>query len=920
MNSKSIVLSATLLGLLLACSDGGSGAGNSGAGGSGGPGGGGGSPSGGASGQGGTSFDGGTGGDDGGAGTGGTPDSGVTPDPSGIYISPGGDDANPGTADHPIRTLEHARDLVRTINQAMDADIHVYLEDGTFVLSAPLTLGAEDSGTQGHDVIYAAAPGALPVVSGGLPVAGWKVVDAGKNLWSAPAPDGLVNTRQLYVDGVRALRARGVLPVTLTGTATGYTASAATMATWKNPGDIELVYTGGNALWSEGSYGLGPWTEPRCPIESIQGTTITMAQPCWDNSTKRVSFPPTMFAGRTVNLVGPASVGDRPEFVENAFELLGTPGQWYLDRAARVIYYVPRPGEDLTKADVEAPVLETLISGQGTEGKPIHNIVFSGLQFSYATWLVPSGKEGFSEIQANYTLTGQGANQTQALCDISADVKGTCPFGAWTRTPGNVTFAYDTAIQFVNDAFVHLGAAGLELGNGTEAALVKGCIFTDISGNGVELGGVDLVEPSQGQVTKDNRVQDNHLYDLPVEYHGGVAILTGYAQTTIVSNNQIDHTAYSGISMGWGGWPDKIMKPAQANPSHDNQVSFNLITDHMQLLADGGGIYTQGLTGSSLANGERVEGNVIRGQRGSGHEIYSDNGSTFMTIVGNVLLDCNFDNWGAAHKDYSTGGTTNDPLDIEGNYWQQGDPKTPPAGLVMKGNHLVGNVTQVPAAIVAKAGLEADYHAILDKRFGAPAAPEPPMRVAAFGGDAFAYVSFNPPVFEGSSSVATYTVTSSKGDMATITAADFANSSYVKVLGLTNGTAYTFTVTATNGDGTSSSSLPSGPVTPSVATVTVPGAPQAVSAIPGNGTASVHFKQSLTDGGSPILSYTITSNPGNRSVTVGGAKALTLGTTHTTFDVVDGLSNGTPYTFTVVANNAAGASPAAVTAAVTPAP
>src|SRR6185436_8383876 len=100
-----------------------------------------------------------------------------------------------------------------------------------------------------------------------------------------------------------------------------------------------------------------------------------------------------------------------------------------------------------------------------------------------------------------------------------------------------------------------------ELGNGSQSDRVEGCVFTDISGNGLELGGVDLVAPNATQLTKDNRILNNRLYDLPIEYHGGVAIITGYAVSSTIAHNQIDHTAYSAVSMGWGGWPDKIMKP-----------------------------------------------------------------------------------------------------------------------------------------------------------------------------------------------------------------------------------------------------------------------------------------------------------------------------------------------------------------------
>ncbi|MBI0385667.1 fibronectin type III domain-containing protein, partial [Streptomyces albiflaviniger] len=126
-------------------------------------------------------------------------------------------------------------------------------------------------------------------------------------------------------------------------------------------------------------------------------------------------------------------------------------------------------------------------------------------------------------------------------------------------------------------------------------------------------------------------------YALPREYHGGVAILNGYTRDNTIAHNQIDHVAYSAISMGWGGWPDKIRKPATANVSRDNRVADNLIFDYMQALDDGAGVYTQGLTGSSLDNGEKITGNVIHDGWGLGRTVYTDNGCTYVTVEGNVL-------------------------------------------------------------------------------------------------------------------------------------------------------------------------------------------------------------------------------------------------------------------------------------------
>ncbi len=169
--------------------------------------------------------------------------------------------------------------------------------------------------------------------------------------------------------------------------------------------------------------------------------------------------------------------------------------------------------------------------------------------------------------------------------------------------------------------------------------------------------------------------------------------------------------------------------------------------------------------------------------------------------------------------------------------------------------------------------------------------------MTATAGNAEATVSWSAPASDGGAAITGYTVTASPGGGSCVWVAGPLS---CVVAGLSNGTAYTFSVTATNSVGTGPPSAPSNEVTPFAPVVdTAPGAPTGVSASPGNGQAAITWIAPLDNGGQPVTGYTVTASPGGGScVWVAGPLSC----------VVAGLSNGTPYTFTVTATNSVGTS------------
>ncbi len=537
-----------------------------------------------------------------------------------FHVATGGDDRNPGTEAKPFATVAKARDAVRAVNRDMSCDVAVVLHGGVYPVSETIVLDADDSGRNGHEVVYRAADGETPVISGGKRVVDWQKDEKGR--WKASAP--VDNFRQLYVDGVRATRARGDLPAEfeLDGD-DGYTTSAVEMADWKHPEDIEICY-------------VVVWCHTRCKVESIerQGdrAKITMLQPHFSNAKVKEG----------VNITGADAT-----YLENALELLDEPGEWYLDRKAKAVYYMPREGEDMTKVEVVVPSVEKLVELRGTLDRPVHDIHFEGITFADAGWLLPS-EIGFVDLQANFTLdwknpfhrkTGLTAVHNEAL-----------------KSPANVVCHAAKFVRFDRCTFTRFGGAGLDLEYGSQGNTVVGCEFRDISGTAIQIGDVlkdDHHPDDPRKIVQGNTVSNCHIHACGQDYWGSIGIFAGYTEGTTIAHNEIADLPYTGISLGWG-WGEEDEgggRPEYTQPfwydtptaAKNNRIACNNLHHIMRRMNGASGIFTLGVQPGTVIFGNYIHDCSESAENVQDRPVHAGislgEGSGSIEIMWNLVLD-----------------------------------------------------------------------------------------------------------------------------------------------------------------------------------------------------------------------------------------------------------------------------------------
>ncbi len=541
-----------------------------------------------------------------------------------FYVSPSGNDANEGSFSAPFRTLEKAKNAVQSANANMQKDIAVCLRGGTYQLTKTLNLGKEDGGSNGHFVRYTAYPGEHPLFTGGQPVNGWTLYDKDKNIWCAKGVD--LRFRQLYVNGKKAIRAcypnvdkngnHDFVRLTKVDTfGRAFDVASEYVADWKNFDKVEMHLM---IAWSDNVL--------RLEKKQVMG-----------NTTKLIPRDPerTRLFRRKYPMLGVAFMSNPPRqqvfYLENAYEFIDAPGEWYLDENESTLYYKAREGEDMNTALVVAPYLNTLVSieGKDTDSK-VGYMSFEGLTFAHTTFMRPSS-EGFLNLQA-------GMYNIEVIEENG--ILGSNKFLLWRPEAG---FRVENAhhINLKGNVFAQMAATGLDFVSGTNDDKIEGNVFMDLGGTGVMVGKFSqdsLTEihkaynPSnKAEICTRDTIKNNYVHNVTTEIQGAVGIGCGYPRDILIEHNEVAYTNYSGISVGFG-WTK------QQTAMDHNRINWNRIHHVAQLLADCGPIYTLSNQGSK---GE-IQFNYISDISASKYAdywvlpIYLDEGSSGFDVSHNV--------------------------------------------------------------------------------------------------------------------------------------------------------------------------------------------------------------------------------------------------------------------------------------------
>jgi len=437
-----------------------------------------------------------------------------------IYVSPSGQDDNPGSEARPVASLSAAQILARAKKD--QGKVTVWLRGGTYYLPETLLFTSQDSGTAKAPVTYAAYKNEKPVLSGGAKLnLTWTSYKNGIMMAHVPAS---LRTDQLFINGRRQIMAR-----------------------YPNY-DLNAVYFNG---WSSDAFShdrAARWHDPR------GGIIHAMHPSLWGDIhyviTGKDAVGNVIYEGGWQNN---RRMGMHPQyrFVENIFEELDAPGEWFLDEKEATLYYYPTPGLDLKNAIVESVRLRHLIELRGDEDRSVQWLNFRGLTLRHAARTFMDNKEPL--LRSDWTVYRGGAIL--------------------------ITNAEDCALE---ELFIdQVGGNAIFINKYNRRIAIRRTHIADAGGNGVAFVGdpkavrSPLFEYNETQSVKDIDLQpgpktkdypaDCILEDSLIERTGRVEKQTAPVEISMAKDITIRHNSIydvprAGINMSEGTWGGHVIE------------------------------------------------------------------------------------------------------------------------------------------------------------------------------------------------------------------------------------------------------------------------------------------------------------------------------------------------------------------------
>ncbi len=543
-----------------------------------------------------------------------------------FYVSPLGDDANPGTKLLPFKTLEHTKNSVRTWKELNGSeDITIWLSGGEYRLSETLVFGLEDAASHGTSITYAALPGSTPVINSDITIAGWKklsklpkempIVARGK-IWVASVPIAAANLKTVY-------NAHGMLP----RASTNAIAHLRESKSWRGGAEMHemLPFEKGStkALFNPQNVEIvvvpaAPWTMNILPVKSV------------DHETGMVYLG----AASTYALAAPRFyMGPEAIWIENTFAGLDEAGEWVYDADEALLYYWPEdgknPGDDIVVPQlIEMVRIEGQIDYDEPSDIPVKGLNFKGITFTHGNRFESAG------------LTGMGLQHDWERFDEST---------ALFRFRG----AENCSIE--NCFFIQSGGTAIRLDLYAQGIRIHNNEISELGGGGILLAGYG---PGTKDVNKNNEISNNYIHHTGSLWWHTLGIWAWQSGQNLISHNTIHNVPYTAIAVtGRIGWDRsgsaECSRTVRWNETGDftgkesweererflhgrqNIIENNDIHHVMDVMQDGNGVYISG-----AGHGNVVKGNYIHDtpSMAAGEAIRCDDDQHETLIENNVVF------------------------------------------------------------------------------------------------------------------------------------------------------------------------------------------------------------------------------------------------------------------------------------------